>query len=87
MPINIELLSLFSRAPQDRIPDNADGIAIATLYLVVMMVLAVLIRLAFRYTMLRSLQWDDGMVSLALVSLLFSRSSPQVAAFIAVGAF
>lgn len=47
--------------------DHGDEIAIATLYLLVMMIMAVWIRLAFRYYMLRSLQWDDGMVSLALV--------------------
>jgi hypothetical protein len=47
---------------------HVDEITIATLYLLVMMTLAVLIRLAFRYYMLRSLQWDDRIVSLALVS-------------------
>ncbi|KAJ5083380.1 hypothetical protein N7456_012807 [Penicillium angulare] len=47
--------------------DHADEIAIATLYLLVMMIMAVWIRLAFRYYMLRSLQWDDGMVSIALI--------------------
>ncbi|PYI07736.1 hypothetical protein BO78DRAFT_442615 [Aspergillus sclerotiicarbonarius CBS 121057] len=48
-------------------PDHVDEIAIATLYLMVIMILAVLIRLAFRLYMLRSLQWDDGIVSLSLV--------------------
>ncbi|RAK95281.1 uncharacterized protein BO80DRAFT_369183 [Aspergillus ibericus CBS 121593] len=48
-------------------PDHVDEIAIATLYLMVMMILAVVIRLAFRLYMLRSLQWDDGIVSLSLV--------------------
>lgn len=47
--------------------DHVDQIAIATLYLLVMMVMAVLIRLAFRLFMLRSLQWDDVTVSLSLV--------------------
>ncbi|KAF5015442.1 hypothetical protein F66182_13233, partial [Fusarium sp. NRRL 66182] len=46
--------------------DHVDEIAIATLYLLVMMILAVWIRLVFRYHILRSLQWDDGMVSVAL---------------------
>ncbi|KAJ5219380.1 uncharacterized protein N7498_001479 [Penicillium cinerascens] len=53
-----------SRAPTAI--DHADEIAIATLYLLVMMIMAVWTRLVFRYYMLRSLQWDDGMVSLAL---------------------
>ncbi|OOF96812.1 hypothetical protein ASPCADRAFT_129879 [Aspergillus carbonarius ITEM 5010] len=48
-------------------PDHVDEIAIATLYLMVMMILAVLIRLAFRLYMLRSLHWDDGICSLSLV--------------------
>jgi hypothetical protein len=48
--------------------DHVDQIAIATLYLLVMMVMAVLIRLAFRLFMLRSLQWDDATVALSLVS-------------------
>ncbi|KAJ6133919.1 hypothetical protein N7523_000241 [Penicillium sp. IBT 18751x] len=47
--------------------DHVDQIAIATLYLLVMMVMAVLIRLAFRLFMLRSLQWDDMTVSLSLL--------------------
>jgi hypothetical protein len=51
--------------------DHVDEIAIATLYLLVMMIMAVCIRLIFRYYILRSLQWDDGMVSVALVSLLY----------------
>lgn len=46
--------------------DHVDEIAIATLYLLVMMIMAVWIRLTFRFYILRSLQWDDGMVSLAL---------------------
>ncbi|RAO73226.1 uncharacterized protein BHQ10_009238 [Talaromyces amestolkiae] len=46
--------------------DHVDEIAIATLYLLVMMILAVWIRLIFRYYILRSLQWDDAMVSVAL---------------------
>ena len=50
-------------------PDHVDEIAIATIYLMVMMILAVLIRLAFRLHMLRSLEWDDGTISLALVCL------------------
>lgn len=50
-------------------PDHVDEIAIATLYLVVMMIVSVLIRLAFRFYMLRSLRWDDGAVSLSLVGL------------------
>lgn len=54
--------------------DHVDEIAIATLYLLVMMIMAVWIRLAFRYYMPRSLQWDDGMVSLALVG-----TSPLIA--------
>ncbi|GKZ82015.1 hypothetical protein AnigIFM56816_006545 [Aspergillus niger] len=48
-------------------PDHVDEIAIATIYLMVMMILAVLIRLAFRLHMLRSLEWDDGTISLALI--------------------
>ncbi|BCS03210.1 uncharacterized protein AKAW2_70088A [Aspergillus luchuensis] len=48
-------------------PDHVDEIAIATIYLMVMMILAVLIRLAFRIHMLRSLEWDDGTISLALI--------------------
>ncbi|TPR10279.1 Major Facilitator Superfamily protein [Aspergillus niger] len=47
-------------------PDHVDEIAIATIYLMVIMILAVLIRLAFRLHMLRSLEWDDGTISLAL---------------------
>ncbi|KAJ5636982.1 hypothetical protein N7490_006861 [Penicillium lividum] len=47
--------------------DHGDEIAIAALYLLVMMIMAVLIRLAFRFSMLRSFQRDDGMISLALV--------------------
>ncbi|PCG99896.1 Hypothetical protein PENO1_050640 [Penicillium occitanis (nom. inval.)] len=46
--------------------DHVDEIAIATLYLLVMMIMAVWIRLTFRYYILRSLHWDDGMVSVAL---------------------
>ena len=49
------------------VTDHGDEIAIATLYLLVMMVIAVLIRLAFRYSMLRSLQWDDGICLFSLV--------------------
>ena len=52
--------------------DHVDQIAIATLYLLVMMIMAVLIRLAFRLFMLRSLQWDDMTVSLSLVILRWS---------------
>ncbi|RDK38365.1 hypothetical protein M752DRAFT_257202 [Aspergillus phoenicis ATCC 13157] len=48
-------------------PDHVDEIAIATIYLMVIMILAVLIRLAFRLHMLRSLEWDDGTISLALI--------------------
>ncbi|KAI2863616.1 hypothetical protein CBS147320_6453 [Aspergillus niger] len=48
-------------------PGHVDEIAIATIYLMVMMILAVLIRLAFRLHMLRSLEWDDGTISLALI--------------------
>lgn len=51
--------------------DHVDEIAIATLYLLVMMILAVWIRLVFRYHILRSLQWDDGMVSVALVGFAY----------------
>lgn len=51
--------------------DHVDEIAIATLYLLVMMIMAVWIRLMFRYYILRSLQWDDGMVSVALVGLSY----------------
>lgn len=47
--------------------DHRDEVAIAALYLLVMMIMAVLIRLAFRFFMLRSLQRDDGIISLALV--------------------
>ncbi|KAJ5419385.1 uncharacterized protein N7487_002935 [Penicillium crustosum] len=47
--------------------DHGDEVAIAVLYLLVMMIMAVLIRLAFRFFMLRSLQRDDGIISLALV--------------------
>lgn len=47
--------------------DHVDEIAIAALYLLVMMIMAVLIRLGFRFFMLRSLQRDDGMIVLALV--------------------
>lgn len=50
--------------------DYGDDIAIATLYLMAMMMAAVLTRLAFRFHMLRSLQWNDGTVSLALVFVL-----------------
>lgn len=55
-------------------PDHVDEIAIATIYLMVIMILAVLIRLAFRLHMLRSLEWDDGTISLALVCLPLQRS-------------
>ncbi|KAI2974184.1 hypothetical protein CBS147323_1573 [Aspergillus niger] len=48
-------------------PDHVDEIAIATIYLMVIMILAVLIRLAFRLHMLRSLEWDDGTISPALI--------------------
>lgn len=48
--------------------DHVDQIAIATLYLMVIMIMAVLIRLAFRLFMLRSLQWDDATVALSLVN-------------------
>ncbi|KAI2818230.1 hypothetical protein CBS115989_5344 [Aspergillus niger] len=48
-------------------PEHVDEIAIATIYLMVIMILAVLIRLAFRLHMLRSLEWDDGTISLALI--------------------
>ncbi|OJJ72187.1 hypothetical protein ASPBRDRAFT_196296 [Aspergillus brasiliensis CBS 101740] len=48
-------------------PDHVAEIAIATIYLMVIMILAVLIRLAFRLHILRSLQWDDATASLALV--------------------
>lgn len=51
--------------------DHVDEIAIATLYLLVMMIMAVWIRLTFRYYILRSLQWDDGIVSVALVGLSY----------------
>jgi hypothetical protein len=49
--------------------DHGDEVAIAALYLLVMMIMAVLIRLAFRLFMLRSLQRDDGIISLALVCI------------------
>lgn len=49
--------------------DHGDEVAIAALYLLVMMIMAVLIRLAFRFFMLRSLQRDDGIISLALVCI------------------
>lgn len=52
---------------EDSTSDHGDEIAIAALYLLVMMIMAVLIRLAFRFFMLRSLQRDDGIISLALV--------------------
>ncbi|KAJ5722582.1 hypothetical protein N7488_000617 [Penicillium malachiteum] len=47
--------------------DHVDQIAIATLYLLAMMIMAVIIRLSFRFYMLRSFQWDDAIVSLSLV--------------------
>jgi hypothetical protein len=54
--------------PASQIPANhVDEIAIATLYLLVMMLMAVLIRLTFRLYMLRSLHWDDGVVVLSSV--------------------
>ncbi|GKZ22825.1 hypothetical protein AbraIFM66951_004949 [Aspergillus brasiliensis] len=53
-------------ATQDA-PDHVAEIAIATIYLMVIMILAVLIRLAFRLHILRSLQWDDATASIALV--------------------
>lgn len=49
--------------------DHGDEVAIAALYLLVMMITAVLIRLAFRLSMLRSLQRDDGIICLALVCI------------------
>ncbi|RAL07833.1 uncharacterized protein BO97DRAFT_428986 [Aspergillus homomorphus CBS 101889] len=53
--------------PNDREPpSHADGIAIATLYMLVIMILAVVMRLAFRLWMVRTLQWDDGTVLIAL---------------------
>jgi hypothetical protein len=54
--------------PASQIPANhVDEIAIATLYLLVMMLMAVLIRLTFRLYMLSSLYWDDGIVVLSSV--------------------
>ena len=54
--------------PASQMPANhVDEIAIATLYLLVMMLMAVLIRLTFRLYMLNSLYWDDGIVVLSLV--------------------
>lgn len=62
----IQIRTIDRRADSPRI-DHGDEIAIAALYLLVMMIMAVLIRLAFRFFMLRSLQRDDGIIALALV--------------------
>jgi hypothetical protein len=58
----------------DHVPDRGDGVAIAALYLMVLMIVSVLIRLAFRFSMIRTLQWDDAVVSVALVRPHFSLS-------------
>ncbi|PWY92300.1 hypothetical protein BO70DRAFT_402206 [Aspergillus heteromorphus CBS 117.55] len=55
--------------------DYVDGIAIAVLYLMVIMMMAVLIRLSFRLYILRSLQWDDAAISLSLIFAIAQSSA------------
>lgn len=74
-PVQMSRLDARTDYPASQIPaDHVDEIAIATLYLLVMMILAVLIRLIFRLYMLRSLHWDDGIVVLSSVRSSFLSS-------------
>lgn len=66
----IQMDRLHARAnyPPSQVPANhVDEIAIATLYLLVMLLMAVLIRLVFRLYILSSLYWDDWIVVLSSV--------------------
>lgn len=64
----MDLLDTRANYPSSQTAANhVEEIAIATLYLLVMLLMAVLIRLAFRLYILRSLYWDDWIVVLSSV--------------------